>query len=279
MTIKSMTGFSTQEVAFAGQVWVWELRSVNGRGLDLKIRLPEGADRFESAIRDKIGEVIRRGAVQVTLRRAGREAISSMPGPEQLDRLFAQIASVQQAALRAGVALDPVRATDILDGRLLPRGDGAPAMTGEQITALMPGLEAALNALLDMRQREGQTQLRLLTQLTNRIAELVGKARALERARGAARAEAFAAAMRRVLAQEAELDPGAAGAGTGGAGGQGRCGRGAQPARRPCRGRARLSQGQPPGGPQAGFPDAGIQPRGQYALCQGAVRRTDPGGA
>lgn len=208
MTIMSMTGFSTQEIVAGGQTWVWDLRSVNGRGLDLKIRLPEGADRYEPAIREKISEGIHRGTVHVSLRRVGREAVANMPGPEQLDRLFAQIATVQSAALRAGVALDPVRATDILDGRLLQRLDGQSGMTAEQMADLMPGLATALAALLDMRRAEGHTQLRLLTQLINRIAELVAKARALEHARGRARAEVFATAMRRVLSQDAELDPG-----------------------------------------------------------------------
>lgn len=120
MTMKSMTGFATQEVTVAGQVWVWELRSLNARGLDLKMRLPEGADRFEATIRERVGTGLKRGAVQITLRRVGRDGMATAPGTEQLDRLFAQIASVQQAASRAGVVLDPVSVTDILDGRLLP---------------------------------------------------------------------------------------------------------------------------------------------------------------
>lgn len=208
MTLMSMTGFSTQEVVFSGQSWVWDLRSVNGRGLDLKIRLPEGADRFESQIRDKIAEVIRRGSVHVSLRRTGREAVPPMPLPDQLDRLFAQIASVQSAALRAGVTLEPVSATDILDGSLLQRVESPSTLPSGFITALMPGLEAALSGLVEMRRTEGQTQQRLLTQLINRIAELVSKARALEANRKSARADSFSAAVRRLLSQGAELEPG-----------------------------------------------------------------------
>lgn len=81
MTMKSMTGFATQEVTVAGQVWVWELRSLNARGLDLKMRLPEGADRFEATIRERVGTGLKRGAVQITLRRVGRDGWPLRRGP------------------------------------------------------------------------------------------------------------------------------------------------------------------------------------------------------
>lgn len=187
---------------------MWDLRSVNGRGLDVKIRLPDGAERFESQTREMVAEVVQRGSVTVTLRRSGRDLIAPMPLPDQLDRLFAQIASVQQAALRSGVTLGPVNAAEILDGRLLPRGVNSGAtFDPDLITALRPGLQSALVALVAMRENEGQTQLRILTQLIGQISELVAKARDVEKARAAARAETYAAALRRVMSHGAEVEP------------------------------------------------------------------------
>src|ERR1700758_5253097 len=65
--IASMTGFARAEGSAAGLSWVWELRSVNGRGLDLRVRVPPGWDSLEPALRDADGKVLRRGNVTANL--------------------------------------------------------------------------------------------------------------------------------------------------------------------------------------------------------------------
>lgn len=207
MTIASMTGFATQEVVFGGQTWVWDIRSVNGRGLDIKTKLPDGAEGLDSKIREMVSEVIRRGSIQVSLRRAARDMVLPMPGPEQMERLFAQIAAVQSAALLSGVTLAPVTAAEVLDGRLLPRNGVIEASFSSDLSnALTEGLGLVLEGLVKMRGSEGEVLNRVLTRLINQIEDLIGQALALESRRGQARAEALAAAMRRVLSHGVELD-------------------------------------------------------------------------
>src|SRR3954453_18734339 len=65
--LASMTGFARSEGAAAGLSWAWELRSVNGRGLDLRLRLPPGWDQLEPALRQAVGRVLRRGNVTANL--------------------------------------------------------------------------------------------------------------------------------------------------------------------------------------------------------------------
>src|SRR5215475_2200581 len=65
--LASMTGFARTEGSGAGFAWVWELRSVNGRGLDLRLRLPPGWDALEPALREAAGKALKRGNVTANL--------------------------------------------------------------------------------------------------------------------------------------------------------------------------------------------------------------------
>src|SRR5690349_14248443 len=71
--IASMTGFARTAGSGGSLAWAWELRSVNARGLDLRLRLPPGCDAFEPALRDAAGKRLKRGAVyaNLTIRREG----------------------------------------------------------------------------------------------------------------------------------------------------------------------------------------------------------------
>ena len=64
MPLYSMTGFSRCDGAVLGQRWTWELRSVNGKGLDVRLRLPPGLDRLEIAARERLTRRLARGNVQ-----------------------------------------------------------------------------------------------------------------------------------------------------------------------------------------------------------------------
>src|SRR5580698_11552399 len=65
--LASMTGFARAEGSGAGFAWAWELRSVNGRGLELRFRLPPGWDALEPALREVAGKLLKRGNVTANL--------------------------------------------------------------------------------------------------------------------------------------------------------------------------------------------------------------------
>src|SRR5258708_9647254 len=67
MTVISMTGFAESAGAQGALRWRWEAKSVNGRGLDLRLRTPPGFDGLEPAARVLANERFRRGSVQATL--------------------------------------------------------------------------------------------------------------------------------------------------------------------------------------------------------------------
>ncbi|MCC6518182.1 MAG: YicC family protein, partial [Tabrizicola sp.] len=71
-----MTGFAARRGAGAGYAWVWDLRSVNGKGLDLRLRVPDWIDGLEAAVRVELQKAATRGNVSLTLKVAqdeGRE--------------------------------------------------------------------------------------------------------------------------------------------------------------------------------------------------------------
>ena len=67
MAIVSMTGFGRSEGAGAGASWAWEARSVNGRGLDVRTRLPNGYDALEPVVREEAQKRFKRGSLQIGL--------------------------------------------------------------------------------------------------------------------------------------------------------------------------------------------------------------------
>ena len=73
MSISAMSGFARAEGEHEAQRWIWELRSVNGRGLDIKLRLPSGFDALEQR-----AQRFKRGLVQASLTLA-RELGASPP--------------------------------------------------------------------------------------------------------------------------------------------------------------------------------------------------------
>src|SRR5579863_3040467 len=67
MTIASMTAFARAEGHGEGFSWVWELKSVNGKSLDLRFRLPPGFDALEIPVRASLAKRLRRGALSIQL--------------------------------------------------------------------------------------------------------------------------------------------------------------------------------------------------------------------
>ena len=63
----SMTGFARAEGHDAGASWAWEIKSVNGKALDLRFRLPPGYDQLEIPMRAALNQRLKRGNVQISL--------------------------------------------------------------------------------------------------------------------------------------------------------------------------------------------------------------------
>lgn len=169
MTVVSMTGFAEVHGAQEAARWRWEVRSVNGRGLELRLRMPPGFDGIEIAARTLASERFKRGNIQATLTMESREdARAFNVDPVALN---AAVRLAKQIAEETGLA--PAR----VDGLLSLRGvivqdeavDLEPAERAARDAAMLESIAMAFDALRRARRTEGA---KLATVLKGQIDEI-----------------------------------------------------------------------------------------------------------
>ncbi|MFC2967446.1 YicC/YloC family endoribonuclease [Acidimangrovimonas pyrenivorans] len=206
--IVSMTGFASRKGEGAGARWSWDIRSVNGKGLDLRLRLPDGIAGLEQAVRAELGKRVQRGNVSLTLkltREAGAEALRL--NPEVLAAVLTALAGVERAANERGVVLAQTSAAEILAQRGVLDAGGEEEDSAPLLAALMADLPGLLDAFQEMRAAEGTALAEVLAGQVDRIAALAAEARELATARRAQMDETLRENLARVLANAAEADP------------------------------------------------------------------------
>jgi len=177
MPLASMTAFARADGSSDGVRWTWEMRSVNGKGLELRLRLPPGYEQLEPRIRERCARRLTRGNVQATLN-------LESDAPVQRFRINeAVLAEVMAAMERIGSRLAVQPPT--LDGILSIRGvieSGEDERDAEAEAALqedvLAGLDRALADLVAMREGEGAAIGSVLSARIDEIARLAGEAEA-----------------------------------------------------------------------------------------------------
>jgi uncharacterized protein (TIGR00255 family) len=175
MTLKSMTGFGRSAGVHGETSWHWEARSVNGRGLELRFRMPSGLESLEVKARSLAQEMLARGncTLNLTVRReAGELAI----------RLNEAALSQALAAAERAKALTKKEAAN-LDTLLAMRGV-VEVVEGEESEeahakledTLLKGLATALDQLVAGRKAEGARLAGVMTNQLSQIASLVERA-------------------------------------------------------------------------------------------------------
>jgi uncharacterized protein (TIGR00255 family) len=184
--LASMTGFARAEGSGAGLAWVWELRSVNGRGLDLRFRLPAGWESLEPALREAAGKALKRGNVTANLAVKREAEIRMVADPAALEQVLALALDLHRR-----IPGSPVPSAEALLG--LP-GVLRPAQAEEVVdtSVALAGFNRALTALAAARQAEGA---RLAATLAGLLDEIV----ALHRQAAAEAADQPAAQRARVM--------------------------------------------------------------------------------
>jgi len=170
-----MTGFARRHGECAGYSWAWEIKSVNSRGLDLRLRFPAGWDAIEAPVRSTTAQNLVRGNVYATLS-IERKGMSPLVRVNEAV-LAAVLATVRQLA--AEVQADPPR----LDGILSLKGVIDVVDEGEREedrrsaeTVVLAGFQDTLGDLTAMRRQEGEALARVLALRTGEIAALAARA-------------------------------------------------------------------------------------------------------
>lgn len=205
MAIVSMTGFGRAEGASGGYAWAWEARSVNGRGLDVRTRLPNGLDALEPMVREAAQKRFKRGSLQVGL--VLKRDVSTPSFSINTALIDALLAASGPFVASGRVA--PPTWDGLLGVRGVLSGDDA-AETSEARAALeevlKAGLAAALDGLAVTRAQEGVALAKVLEALLARIETSVAQARALAAATPGALMERIRARLAG-LAPEVAIDP------------------------------------------------------------------------
>jgi uncharacterized protein (TIGR00255 family) len=200
MTFASMTGFAESTGSHEGLRWRWEIKSVNSRSLDLRLRIPPGYDGLEPAVRRLASERFLRGALQLSL------AIETPEGVRGLAIDPVALASAVKIAreVAAETGLQPAR----VDGLLALKGvivadDGVPPLDpvarGGRDAAILESLGLAFDKLAKERGREGAKLAALLKSQVDEIERLVAEAGELAAAQPAALKARLAAQIRELL--------------------------------------------------------------------------------
>lgn len=177
MALSSMTGFARGHGDSAGYAWAWEVKSVNAKGLDVRLRLPSGWDAVETPVRAKAGEALARGTVFASLavERHGKPPVVRL----NEDVLNAVLGTMK--ALAGRLDAHPPR----LDGILAIKGvieviDAEEDETERRAAeaAVTSGFDAVLSSLIENRRREGDALGRILSGRLGEIASLIRRAEA-----------------------------------------------------------------------------------------------------
>lgn len=205
MSISGMTGFARAEGEHENLRWVWEAKSVNGRALDLKLRLPPGFDALEPAARAAAGQRFKRGSVQASLTLARDTA---QPPPIRIE--LALVERLIQAGETFGARVEKPRWDGLLalKGVMLAEegaGENEEARTALE-AALLAGLHTVFDRLGEARMSEGRMLAGALGELADRLAQGIAAARA---SAASAPAAAFERIRQRLaaLAPEIQVDP------------------------------------------------------------------------
>lgn len=139
--IASMTGYARAQGSDDRRRWVWEARSVNGRNLDIRCRVPQGFDRLENPARTAVGGHLKRGNVALTLTITSERQTK----PLRINRaLLAELGLLVEEVRRSTGAAAPSA-----DGLLRVRGVIDEEDDGEQTDEALAVLDKALTAALD----------------------------------------------------------------------------------------------------------------------------------
>ncbi len=209
MTI-SMTGFAERKWQSHGYSWTWDIRSVNGKGLDLRLRVPDWIDGLELALRAELARGLQRGNVSLTLKvsRDGQSDGADMLRVNQpsLAAVLTALSTVENAAMAAGVTLAQATAADVLAVRGVLDTSSADIDVAPLRAALMADLPPLLADFAAMRAAEGAALNAVVAGQLARIATLTTAATHEAEARLATAHTTLREAVARILANSDGVD-------------------------------------------------------------------------
>ena len=177
MALSSMTGFARGHGVADSYAWAWELKSVNSKGLDLKLRLPPGWEAIEPGVRARASEILSRGSVfaNLTVSREGAPPVARINEPA-LNAVLAALKGLEGKVAGAPPSLDGILS---LKGVMeVSEAEESEDERSAAEVAVVAGFGQALKRLAEMRRTEGQALGKILSSRLSEIGALTARAEA-----------------------------------------------------------------------------------------------------
>ncbi len=203
-----MTGFASATGHADSFSWTWDLRAVNGKGLDLRLRVPDWIDGLEAELRGRLAAAIGRGNVTLSLRLTREDQATGVQvNQAQLAQVLDALAQIEDAAHARNISIAPASSTEIASMKgvleVATQEDDTKNLKA-QLIADVDGLIAAFN---DMRSQEGASLTQVLDRQLSEIETLTQEAARLAEARKEEMAATLKANLAKVMANADGLDP------------------------------------------------------------------------
>jgi uncharacterized protein (TIGR00255 family) len=184
--VHSMTGFAAATGGQGGYRWAWDIRSVNARGLDLRLRLPDWIAGLEQGVRAALTKRLARGNVTLNLRvmREAGEAEIQLD-EAAMNAVLAALKQIEAAARSHDLPLAPTSAAEVLAMRGVQASGATDEDTAPLREALLADLPAVLDDFIAMRATEGRALVEVLQGQLETIEALVAGAETAAAARAA----------------------------------------------------------------------------------------------
>ncbi|HHB80337.1 MAG TPA: YicC family protein [Aliiroseovarius sp.] len=203
-----MTGFASLKGQHSAWSWQWDLRAVNGRGLDIRLRLPDWIPGLEAPLRKALSGGVARGNVSLSLRvsREADEGALSI-SPSGLESALTMLAEITHQASRHGLELAAASPAQIAAMRGVSETTSTDADTAPLLKALLGQFPELLRGFNEMRASEGAALTGMLTGQLDEVARLVDAATEAAAQRSAAQAETLRPNLARILENSEGADP------------------------------------------------------------------------
>ncbi|MEP2890971.1 YicC/YloC family endoribonuclease [Tateyamaria sp.] len=206
--LRSMTGFAAATGSMDPFRWTWDLRSVNGKGLDVRLRVPDWIEGLEAALRPMLQARAHRGNVTLSLRLSREDATAAVTlNTAQMKTTVQLLLEIEAEAMDQGLSLGPSRATDIAVMRGVLEQSVAQDDPAPLRAALVAELPNIIDAFDDMRLSEGAALHSVLMDQLDQVARLTDEAADLAEARKSEVAATLKRNLARVLDNTDGADP------------------------------------------------------------------------
>ncbi|MGJ8605208.1 MAG: YicC/YloC family endoribonuclease [Marivita sp.] len=204
---QSMTGFASGQGEALGLTWSLDVRSVNARGLDVRVRVPDWIDGLEQALRALLNKRVARGSVTVSLRlqSTGTESVQDL-NEAQLDRVLTAMLRIEAEAMSRGLSLTASSAADLITVRGVMDTAQQQSDPAEVRAKLVADFAPVLASFVASRHSEGAALAVVLTGQVAQIADLVTRAADIAEARKDEQADRMRAAIARVMEAQDGVD-------------------------------------------------------------------------